>query len=159
MIFKVPEPFNLYLNDFLIWISLIFFSYLHVILLFSWTKNAQTRLVTSNLSISLSQVWIVQTRKPNLHPLTTLFLPYTICPTSGWKIIIFKWVVKSYFGWMKSFRFFNSGWKFPPKIQKKQQWLFQSLLLKMSVSYRNRTYNRVLGELQPIVTLCQSEVR
>ena len=46
---------------------------------------------------------------------------------------------------MKSFCFFNSGWKFPPKIQKKQQWLFQSLLLKMSVSYRNRTYNRVLG--------------
>ena len=41
--------------------------------------------------------------------------------------------------------FFNSGWKFPPKTQKKQQWLFQSLLLKMSVSYRNRTYNRVLG--------------
>ena len=41
--------------------------------------------------------------------------------------------------------FFNSGWKFPPKTQKKQQWLFQSLLLKISVSYRNRTYNRVLG--------------
>ena len=46
---------------------------------------------------------------------------------------------------MKSFCFFNFGWKFPPKTWKKQQWLFQSLLLKMSVSYRNRTYNRVLG--------------
>ena len=80
-----------------------------------------------------------------MHPLTTLFLPYTICHTSGWEIIIFKWVAKSYFGWMKSFCFFNSWWKFPPKIQKSSNDFFKSLLLKMSVSYRNRTYNRVLG--------------
>lgn len=33
----------------------------------------------------------------------------------------------------------------PWRANKKQQWLFQSLLLKISVSYRNRTYNRVLG--------------
>ena len=33
----------------------------------------------------------------------------------------------------------------PWRANKKQQWLFQSLLLKTSVSYRNRTYNRVLG--------------
>ena len=113
-----------YLNDFLIWISLIFFSYFHIssfspgrtrfcllvavafvkvsstlgLFLIAHAKNAQTRLVTSNLNIYLSQVWIVQTRKPNLHPLTPLFLSYTICHISGWKIIIFKWVVKSYFG-------------------------------------------------------------
>ena len=50
--------------------------------------------------------------------------------------------------------FFNSGWKFPPKTQKKQQWLFQSLLLKISVSYRNRTYNRVLGVRVTLVPTC-----
>ena len=149
MILKIPESFNFYLNDFFILISLIFFSYFHESSFSPGRKNAQTRLVTSNLSIYLPQVWIIQTRKPNLHPLTTLFLPYAICHTSGWKIIIFKWVAKSYFGWMKSFCFFNSGWKFPPKTQKKQQWLFQSLLLKISVSYRNRTYNRVLGVQDP----------
>ena len=50
--------------------------------LIAHAKNAQTRLVTSNLSIYLPQVWIIQTRKPNLHSLTTLFLssPYATHP-------------------------------------------------------------------------------
>ena len=46
---------------------------------------------------------------------------------------------------MKSFCFFNSGWKFPPKIQKKQQWLFQSLLLRTDVPGGNWTHNYSLG--------------
>ena len=41
--------------------------------------------------------------------------------------------------------FFKFRMKISTQDTKKQQWLFQSLLLKMSVSYRNRTYNRVLG--------------
>ena len=103
-----------YLNDFLIWISVIFFSYFHTssfspgrtrfcplvavafvkvssklgLFLIAHAKNAQTRLVTSNLSIYLSQVWFIQTRKPNLHPLTPLFLSYTIFHTSGWQNLI-----------------------------------------------------------------------
>ena len=145
MIFKIPESFNFYLNDFFILISLILFSYFHESSFSPGRKNAQTRLIRSNLSIYLSQVWIIQTRKPNLHSLTTLFLSYTICHTSGWQIINFKWVAKSYFGWMKSFCFFNSGWKFPPKIQKKQQWLFQSLLLRTDVPGGNWTHNYSLG--------------
>ena len=145
MIFKIPESFNFYFNDFFILISLIFFSYFHESSFSPGQKNAQTRLVTSNLSIYLSQVWIVQTRKPNLHPLTTLFLPYAICHTSGVENNNFQMGGKILFWVDEILLFFQFRVEISTQDTKKQQWPFQSLLLKISVSYRNRTPNWVLG--------------
>ena len=112
----------------IIYFILLHSKFVNYIYFFITKQRAFYPLFCSSVSFRLSlfssvinQVIIFCISQPNLHSLTILFLSYTICHTSGWKIIIFKWVVKSYFGWMKSFCFFNFGWKFPPKIQKKQQ--------------------------------------
>ena len=144
-----------YLNDFFILISVIFFSYFHTfsfspgrthfcslvavafvkvssklgLFLIAHAKNAQTELVTSNLSIYLSQVWFIQTRKPNLHPLTTLFLtPYSTHPggkinlANGWQNLILR-------GWNPSV-FSISGGNFHPRYKKSSNDFFNHYCLK-----------------------------
>ena len=113
--------------------------------LLSFISVYYDRLVTSDLSIYLSQVWIIQTKKNKFASIDNPFSSLHHMPHIRVENHNFQMGGKILFWVYEIVLFFQFQVEISTQDTKKQQWLFQSLLLQTDVPGGNRTHNYSLG--------------